>query len=105
MDKENEIAKQAFENVLQNKCSYEIRKFYRKTPMLESLFNKVHAVFIKKRLQHRCFLVKFFKFLRMSFLTEQVLKIFFFHCKIQVSCQNCLFPVTKLPSIFVNVNI
>ena len=45
MDKENEIAKQAFENVLQNKCSYEIRKFYRKIPMLESLFNKVARCF------------------------------------------------------------
>ena len=37
------------------------RKFYRKTPVLESLF-------IKKRLQHRCFLVKFAKFLRTPIL-------------------------------------
>ena len=45
MDKENEIAKQPFEDVLQNKCSYEIRKFYRKTPVLESLLNKVARSF------------------------------------------------------------
>ena len=40
--------------------------------MLESLFNKVTelirpAAVIKKRLQHRCFLVKFAKFLRTPF--------------------------------------
>ena len=45
MDKENEIAKQPFEDILQNKCPYEIRKFYRKTPMLESLFNNVTRCF------------------------------------------------------------
>ena len=43
-------------------------KFYRKTPASESIFNKVAALkacnFIKKRLQHRCFPVKFAKFLR-----------------------------------------
>ena len=40
--------------------------------MLESLFNKVTGVkacnFIKKRLQHRCFPVKFAKFLRTPIL-------------------------------------
>ena len=43
-----------------------------KTPMLESLFNKTANLktcsFIKKRLQHRCYLVKFVKFLRTAFL-------------------------------------
>ena len=40
--------------------------------MLESLFNKVAgpqaSIFIKKRLQHRCFSVKLAKFLRTPFL-------------------------------------
>ena len=40
---------------------------HRKTPVLESLFIKVASLqpcdFIKKRLQHRCFPVKFAKFL------------------------------------------
>ena len=43
-------------------------KFHRKTPVLESLFNKVAGRqawnFIKKRLQHWRFPVKFAKFLR-----------------------------------------
>ena len=39
-------------------------KFYWKTPVLESLFNKVY----KKRLEHRCFPVKFTKFLRAPIL-------------------------------------
>ena len=42
--------------------------FNRKTPVLDSLFNKVAGpqacYFIKKRLQHRCFPVKFAKLLR-----------------------------------------
>ena len=42
-------------------------KFHRKTPVLESLFNKVSGrqacIFIKKRLQHRYFPVKFAKVL------------------------------------------
>ena len=41
---------------------------YRKTPVLESLFNKVAGLetynFIQKRLQHRCFPVSIAKFLR-----------------------------------------
>ena len=41
-------------------------------PVLESLFNKVAGLkaynFIKKRLQHRCFPVKFAKFLETPFL-------------------------------------
>ena len=47
-------------------------KFDRKTPVLESLFNKIvvlHACnFIKKRHQHRSFLVKIVKFLKTSIL-------------------------------------
>ena len=35
------LQKQLFTDVLQNWCSYKFRKFYRKTPVLESLFNKV----------------------------------------------------------------
>ena len=47
-------------------------QFQRKTPVLESLFNKVAGLrarsFIKKRLQHRCFPVKLATFLRTSIL-------------------------------------
>ena len=50
------------------RCSERFRKFHRKTPVLVSLFNKVADVqacnFNKKRLQHRCFPVKFVEFLR-----------------------------------------
>ena len=50
------------------RCSKKFRKFHRKTPMLESLFNKVAGLkawnFIKMRFQHRCFPVKFPKTLR-----------------------------------------
>ena len=53
-------------------------KFPRKTPVLESLFNKIAGLaacnFIKKTLQHRCFPVKLAKFLRTPFFyrTPQV---------------------------------
>ena len=42
--------------------------------MLEFVFNKVTSLqasnFVKKRLQHRCFAVKFAKFLRTPFFAE-----------------------------------
>ena len=61
-------------NVLQNRHPYKIGKFHRKTPVLESLFSKVTGPkvcnFIKKRLQHKCFCVKFAKLLRPPFFTE-----------------------------------
>ena len=52
-------------DLLQNRCSYTFCKVNRRKPVLESLFNKV-----AKRLKHRCFLVKFTKFLRTPFFTE-----------------------------------
>ena len=43
------------------------RKFHKETPVLESLFNKVSGLkacnFIKKRIQHSCFPLKFARFL------------------------------------------
>ena len=49
-----------------------LRKFYRKTPVLQSLFNKAAGLrvsyFIRKTLQHRCFSVKFENFLRIHIL-------------------------------------
>ena len=54
------------------RCSLKLRNTYRKTPVLGSLFNKVVGLqacnYIKKRVQHRCFLWNFRKFLRTSFL-------------------------------------
>ena len=48
------------------------RKIYRKTPVLESLFNKGAGIqacnFIKKRLQQKCFPVNIAKFLKISIL-------------------------------------
>ena len=47
-----------------------ISEVERKTPVLESLFNKVAGLkfFIIKILQHRCFPVHIAKFLRTAFL-------------------------------------
>ena len=46
-----------------------IRHIYKKTPVLESLFNKVALkFFIEKRLQRRYFPVKIAKFLRTVFV-------------------------------------
>ena len=61
-------------NVLQNRCFLKFRQFHRKTPVLESRFNKVAGLkacnFIKKRFQHSCFPVKFAKFIRTPFFKE-----------------------------------
>ena len=47
-------------------CSKEFRNIYRKTPVLEFLFNKVAG--LKDRLQHRSFPVNIAKFLRTPIL-------------------------------------
>ena len=53
-------------------CSLKVRKYHRKLPVLESVFNKVAGVracnFITKKLQHSCFPAKFAKFLRIPVL-------------------------------------
>ena len=53
----------------------QIRCSHSKSPVLESLFNKAAGLNvcnrIKKRLQHRCFPVKFVKFLKTPFFTEK----------------------------------
>ena len=50
------------------RCSLKLRNIFRKTPVLGSLFNKVVGLqdckYIKKRLQHRCFVRNLRKFLR-----------------------------------------
>ena len=67
------VPKQSFADILQNRCSEKFHKFQRKTPVLESLFNKVAGLqacnFIKKKLQRGCFPVKFTKLLRTPSLT------------------------------------
>ena len=70
------MQKQSFANVLQVFFKIFFRKFHRKTPGLESLFNKAAGLkalnFVKKWLQHSYFPVKLPKFLRTPFLTEHL---------------------------------
>ena len=62
------LRKQPPEIFCRKRCLQKLRKFHRKTPVLESLFNKVAGLrawnFIQNRLQHR----KFAKLLRSPFL-------------------------------------
>ena len=76
------VWKQSFADVPLNKCSGKFRKFDRKAPVLESVLNKVFFFaglqtcnFVKKRLQRRCCLVKFAKFLRTLFFTEHLFTV------------------------------
>ena len=66
------VQKQPPEVFCKKRCSWNFRKFHRKAPVLESLFNNVAGLqacnFIKKILQHRCFPMKFAKFLRTPIL-------------------------------------
>ena len=54
------------------RCSEKVRKFHKKTPVLDSAFNKVAGFwtckFIKKKLQHKFFPANFSKFLRTPIL-------------------------------------
>ena len=53
------------------------RKVHKKTPVLESLFNKVAGlkayIFIQKRHQHSCFPVNIAKYLRTDFFIDYLL--------------------------------
>ena len=70
------VYKQLFADVPLNKCSEKFRKFERKAPVLESVLNKVAGLhFVKKRLQRRCYLVKFAKFLRTLSFTEHLFTV------------------------------
>ena len=66
------VQKQPPKMFCKKRCSQKYRKFHRKTPVLESLFNNIAGLqacdFIKKILQHRCFPMKFVKFLRTPIL-------------------------------------
>ena len=76
-----------------------LKKFHKvhlKTPVLESLFNRVPglmpATLLKKRLQRRCFQVNFVKFLRTPFLqnTSVICLTVPFHKKVLYNCLNLL---------------
>ena len=58
----NLIQTQSIAVVLQNRCSYKFRKFNKKIPVLESLFNK--ESFVEKKIQRKCFPVTFVKLLQ-----------------------------------------
>ena len=66
--------------VLQNRCSQRFRKNHMKTPALKSLFAKVPGLktcnFVRKRLQHRLFLVNIPKFLRTPFFIKHLQWLF-----------------------------
>ena len=84
------VQKRSPRSVLSKKCSEKFRKFYRKTPVPESFFNKVvglkPATLLKKRLWYRCFPVNFVKFLRTLFFTEHLWTTASNNTKQQASC-------------------
>ena len=56
--------KQPFTFTLQNRCSWKCHKIHKEIPVLESLFLwRPATLLLEKRLQQRCFLVNFSKFL------------------------------------------
>ena len=65
---------QPFADVLRSRFSLKLCNIRRKTPALESLFNKVPVLqgcsFIKKKLQQRCFPVNIAKLLITAFFIE-----------------------------------
>ena len=71
-----DLQKQSFADVFENRCSYKFSNIHKKTPVLESLFNKVVDLqpchFIKKRLLDRCFPVSITNFLRAFFFPEHL---------------------------------
>ena len=72
----NCLQKHSFADVVQNRSSLECANIHRKTPVLDSLFNKVAGLqtcnSIKNGLQHRCFPVNVANFLRIAFSIEHL---------------------------------
>ena len=66
------VQKKPPEVFFKKRCSLKLRNIFRKTLLLGSLFKKVvglqNCKYIKKRLQHRCFVRNLRKFLRTHFL-------------------------------------
>ena len=60
--------KQLSEVFCKESCSQKLRKLYRITPVLESLFNKLQpfSPATKERVQHRCFPLRLAKYLRIK---------------------------------------
>ena len=73
---QNCLQKLMFSDVLQNRSSLKCPNIHRKTPVLDSLFDKVAGLqtsnFIKKWLRHRCFPVNVANFLRTVFSIEHL---------------------------------
>ena len=69
--------KQPLKVFCKRRCSEKLRKFLRKTPALESLFNNAAdlwvSTFLRKRLQHRWFPVKLAKFNLTTPICERLL--------------------------------
>ena len=70
------IQTQPFADGFQNRCSEGYPNIHRKTPVLESLFDKAAGLkafnFIKKRVQHRRFPVNIAKSLKTAFFVEHL---------------------------------
>ena len=78
----------ATRGALCKKRSLEFHKIHRKTPVPESLFNKVAGLIpetlLKKELWHRCFPVNFVEFLITHFLQNKSGRVLLYHKNIVI---------------------
>ena len=78
LQKQKNNQKQPFPDVFQNRCLQKFPSIHRKTPALESLFNKLAGLkvfnFIKKRLQTQVFSCKYYDIFKNSFFIEHLRK-------------------------------
>ena len=79
-------AEAATGSFLKKKVFLKLSKVSQKTLVLESLFNKFCKNFVKKRLQHRCFPVKFAKLLRMPTLKNISQRLLLYMRQAAVQC-------------------
>ena len=70
------------------RCSYKLLKLHRETPVLGSLLINLDALTLLKRLQHRCFSVKFAKFLRTCILKNICERLLLVHQPISGQCSS-----------------
>ena len=80
------MQKQPPEVFCRKRFSQNFCKFQRKTLVLECIFNKVCKNFVKKRLQHSCFAVKFAKYLRTPALKNICQRLLLYIREVVVQC-------------------
>ena len=105
LEKKSQFQKQPLDVFCRKSYSQKFRNIYRKTSVLESLFNRLAGFktrnISKKRLQHSCFPVNVIKFLRTLILKKicEQLLLPFLHLTVNISSQGLVCALNSIVAL------